>query len=92
MKQLLISIFIFIFSSLVFTYFSYAEKLYKYKAKDGTWHFTNIPPVTDQPVKVSTVQIDERKKDLQSSAGGQRRGQNFMFIMNFTGLLNLSFY
>jgi len=42
MKQLLKYICVFIFSALFFINISYAEKMYKYKGKDGTWHFSNL--------------------------------------------------
>jgi len=91
MKQLTICIWIFVFSALVFSHFSYAEKMYKYQAKDGTWHFTNIPPATDQPVKVSKVHVDERKKRLTVQRRGPKERPEFYVYNEFYGPVEFEF-
>lgn len=91
MKQIKIHICILAFIAFFSSHISHAEKMYKYKGKDGTWHFSNIPPATDQPVKVSKVRVDERKKRLTVQRRGTKDRPEFYVFNEFYGPVEFEF-
>jgi len=42
-----------------------AEKIYQYRDKNGTLHFTNTPPNTDQPLEIWQVRVKGVEKRLR---------------------------
>lgn len=47
-----------------------AKKTYKYKDEKGTWHFTDRPPATTQPVEVEQVYVSGNEKKLVLESRG----------------------
>jgi len=91
MKQLIIYILLSVFSTLICSNFSNAEKMYKYKGKNGTWHFSNIPPATEQPVKVSNIRVKERKNRVSVKRRDLKDKVEFYVYNEFYGPIEFEF-
>jgi murein DD-endopeptidase MepM/ murein hydrolase activator NlpD len=68
---------------------SQAEKLFKYQDDKEVWHFTNIPPDTQQPVEVRQVRVGESQKRLKIQKRGTKTRPILWAINRYYGPIGL---
>ena len=65
-----------------------AKQLYKWKDKDGIWHFADQPPVTDQPFESKPLRVDPRPR-LQMRKIGLKNKPGYKFLNNLYGPMEI---
>lgn len=77
---------------------SQAKQLYKFQDEDGRWHFTDVAPVTAQPVQSRAVQVARKDKIVISSRGPDAEHDLYIYnsyygpvevILDFTQVRNV---
>ncbi len=68
-----------------------AEKMYKYKGEDGIWHYTNIPPDTQQEVEARQVSVDKPEYRLKVQKRGGKDSPVFYAVNGYYGPVEIEF-
>ncbi len=63
----------------------YGKKLYKFRDETGTWHFSDTPPDTDQPVEVKQLRVTEMARKVFVRARGARNRPILHIINSYSG-------
>ena len=56
-----------------------AKTIYKYQDANGFWHYTDVAPNTDQPVKAQRVQVAARSKISIRNHGSDLKPEYFVY-------------
>jgi len=68
-----------------------AEKMYKYKGDDGIWHYTNIPPDTQQEVDTRQVSVEKAEYRLKVQKRGVKNSPVFYAVNGYYGPVEIEF-
>jgi len=56
-----------------------AKTIYKYQDTDGLWHYTDVSPNTDRPVKAQHVQVAARSKITIRNHGSELKPEYYIY-------------
>ena len=70
---------------------AFAEKMYKYKGDDGIWHYTNIPPDTQQEVEARQVSVEKAEYRLKVQKRGTKGNPVFYAVNGYYGPVEIEF-
>ena len=70
---------------------AFAEKMYKYKGEDGVWHYTNIPPDTQQEVDTRQVSVEKTEYRLKVQKRGGKDNPIFYAVNGYYGPVEIEF-
>lgn len=68
-----------------------AEKIYKYRDENGTWHFSNIHPDTDQPLEIRQVRVKGVNKRLQVDIHKSKMAHTLIVSNEYGGPVEVEF-
>jgi murein DD-endopeptidase MepM/ murein hydrolase activator NlpD len=62
-----------------------AKKLYKYQDEQGIWHYTDVPPETDQPTEVRQLQPADEPYRVSLQQRGSATQPTFYLVNHYHG-------
>ncbi len=74
-----------------FGFFSFAQakKLYKFQDKQSNWHFTDVPPKTDQPVEIRQLKVSGNNQQVWLQHSGSDRQPQYFARNAYAGSVEL---